>query len=181
MLIFLNNILLVLKKEKWVNSPLFLLLKMNAKTIEKKAYDLLEDYLESMGYEVVLIEFLRDGKRWVLRIYIDKENGITIDNCAEVSDLISPLLDVEDFIAPSYSLEVSSPGVNRPLRKKEHFEKVVGETVKISLTEPLENNRKNLKGKLIHVKDTYVAVEIDKEVIEVPMTNIKKSKLIYNF
>ncbi len=154
---------------------------MNAKKIEDKAYSLLEDYLDSLGYEVVLIEFLRDQKGWVLRVFIDGESGVTIDDCVKVNDLISPLLDVEDFIKVPYSLEISSPGVNRPLRKPEHFKKVIGEDIKVSITEPVENNRKNYKGKLLEADNDKIVIEVDNKTVEILIDNIKKSKLIYKF
>ncbi len=154
---------------------------MNTKKIEEKAYELLEGYLASVGYEVLLIEFLRNQKGWVLRIFIDTESGVTIEDCSRVSELIEPLLDVEDIIKISYSLEVSSPGLNRPLRKLEHFKKVIGETVKVVLSEPVEGNRKNFKGKLLKAEDDLITVKTENEIFEIEIKNIKKANLIYNF
>jgi len=164
--------------------PTFFMVKMNPKEIVKKTYDLIEKYIESLGYEVVSIEFLKDRKGWVLRIYIDKENGVTIDDCVKVSELVSPILDVEDYINFSYNLEVSSPGVNRPLRKVEHFEKVIGKEIKVTLEEGLEeyNMRKNYKGILKEVKNgDILIIEIDKKDYKIPIKEIKKANLVYKF
>ena len=154
---------------------------MNIKNIESKTYELIEDYLESLGYEVVFVEFLTEQKGRVLRIYIDKENGVNIDDCVKVNDLISPILDVENFIKSSYNLEITSPGLNRPLRKKEHFCKVIGEKIKVILKEPIEENRKNFKGILIKVNDTSIILSLDNKEFDIPFKNIKKANLIYNF
>ena len=162
-------------------NPLFLLVKMDIKRIEEKTYNLLEDYLQSLGYELVFVEFTNENRGWVLRLYIDKEDGVNIDDCVKVSETVDPLLDVEDFIKASYNLEVSSPGVNRPLRKREHFEKVIGEKIKVVLKEPLENKRRNFKGKLIDVKSDSILMEVKNGDIEFLLKDIKKANLIYKF
>ncbi len=156
---------------------------MDKKEIVEKAYKTLEKFIESIGYEVISIEFLREQIGWVLRIYIDKEGGVGIDDCAKVSELISPILDVEDFIEVSYNLEVSSPGVNRPLRKEEHFRKVIGETIKVSTEEGIEeyNMRKNYKGKLKGVNDAKIEIEIDKKIYKIPLSKIRKANLVFKF
>ena len=157
--------------------------KMENKEIIEKSYRILEGFIESLGYEVVLIEFVKEQIGWVLRIYIDKEGGVTIDDCVKVSELVSPILDVEDYINFPYNLEISSPGVNRPLRKKEHFNKVIGEKIKIVLEEGIEeyNNRKNYKGILKKVSEDSLTVEIDKKDYEIPLEKIKKANLVYKF
>ena len=154
---------------------------MNIKFIEEKTYELIEEYLESLGYEVIFVEYSKEQSGWVLRIYIDKDAGVTIDDCVKVNDLISPILDVENFIKSSYTLEITSPGFNRPLRKKEHFQKVIGEKVKITLNEPLANNRKNFKGKLLKIDNDKIFLEVHDGVVELLLTQIKKANLIYKF
>jgi len=155
---------------------------MDIKEIEEKAYKILEKYIEKLGYEVILIEFTKD-RNWTLRIYIDKPDGVTIEDCVKVSELIDPLLDVEDFISGRYNLEVSSPGLNRPLRKIEHFKNAINEKVKINVTEPFEeNNRHNYKGILKNVDDDKIFIETKKdEIKEIPINLIKKANLIYKF
>ncbi len=155
---------------------------MDAKKIEAKIYELIEDYLKSVGFELILAEFLREQQGWVLRLYIDKEdNGVTIDDCAKVSELIEPILDVELNINFPYNFEVSSPGLNRPLRTLEHFKKVIGENIKIQLKEPLENNRKNFKGNLKKVSNSHIFIDVNGNEIEIPVLQIKKANLIYKF
>jgi ribosome maturation factor RimP len=161
--------------------PTFFIGKMDSKKIELKTYELIEDYLESIGYELILVEFLRDQKGWVLRLYIDKEGGVTISDCSRVSELVNPILDVEMNINFPYNFEVSSPGLNRPLRKLEHFQKVIGENVKIQLKEPIKNNRQNIKGVLKKVINERVIVETYNEELEIPISQIKKANRIYKF
>ena len=156
---------------------------MEAKEIIEKSYKILEKFIESLGYEVVSIEFQREQVGWVLRIYIDKEGGVTINDCAKVSELISPILDVEDYIDHTYNLEVSSPGLNRPLRKEEHFRKVLGEKIKVVLEDGIEeyNMRKNYKGMLKGIQNGILIIEIDKKEYRIPIEKIKKANLIYKF
>ena len=109
--------------------------------------------VESMGYELVGVEYLgRGGDRAILRVYIDQEAGITLEDCAEVSHQLSGVLDVEDPIPGRYSLEVSSPGLNRPLVYPEHFERFRGHRVKLRLAEKVEG-RRNLEGSLLGLAD----------------------------
>ncbi len=161
--------------------PTFFIGKMESKKIEQKVYELIEDYLDSIGYELLFVEFLREQKGWVLRLYIDKDGGVTIDDCSKISELVDPILDVELSINFPYNFEVSSPGLNRPLRKIEHFKKVIGEKVKIQLIEPMKNNRRNIKGTLKEIIGNNMIVKTDNEELEVNISQIKKANLIYKF
>ncbi len=173
--------MLALKNIEVGQQPTFFIGKMDAKKIELKVYQLIEDYLSSIGYELILVEFLRSQNGWILRLYIDKEGGVTIDDCSQVSELIDPILDVELNINFPYNFEVSSPGLNRPLRKLEHFQKVIGENIKVQLIEPIFNNRRNIKGILKDVDSSNLLIESNKEKINIPFEKIKKANLIYKF
>ena len=130
-----------------------------------------------MGFELVDIEYLSQYGKWVLRIYADKEGGITLDECARVSREIGNLMDVKDVFPHEYVLEVSSPGLDRPLVKPEHFEQFTGELVKIRSTEAVLG-RKNFKGILESFDGEYLYVAVDNEVYEIPFDIVEKANLV---
>lgn len=134
--------------------------------------------VESMGYELVGVEYLgRGGDRAILRVYIDKEAGITLEDCAEVSHQLSGVLDVEDPIPGRYSLEVSSPGLNRPLVYPEHFERFRGHRVKLRLAEKVEG-RRNLEGSLLGLADGLIQLEVEGRTWEVPLAAVESARLV---
>ena len=138
--------------------------------------------VESLGYELVGIEYLPQGRHSLLRIYIDSENGITIDDCEKASHQISGVLDVEDVVHGQYNLEVSSPGLDRPLFTEEQFQRFSGQLVKIKLAVPL-NGRKKLKGIIRGVSSGNIELEVndeqlDEQVVMVPFSSIDKANLI---
>ncbi|OUS31329.1 ribosome maturation factor RimP [Thalassotalea sp. 42_200_T64] len=147
---------------------------------EQKLSEMLRPSVEMTGVELLGIEYISAGNNSVLRLYIDHENGIDVDNCAEVSRQVSAILDVEDPISTEYSLEVSSPGVDRPLFTKPHFEAVVGETVEVKLGMPL-NGRRKFKGLLETVEGDNLVVVVDGEDFDLPISNIDKANLIAKF
>lgn len=147
---------------------------------EQKLTEMLRPSVEMTGMELLGIEYVSAGNHSVLRLYIDHENGITVDDCAEVSRQVSAVLDVEDPISTEYNLEVSSPGVDRPLFVKAHYEEVVGETVDVKLGMPL-NGRRKFKGILEAVEGDNLIVEVDGESYELPIANVAKANLIAKF
>lgn len=144
---------------------------------EQKLTELLRPTVEMTGMELLGIEFISAGNNSVLRLYIDHENGIDVDNCADVSREVSAILDVEDPISSEYSLEVSSPGVDRPLFIKEHFQMVIGETVEVKLGMPL-NGRRKFKGLLDAIEGDNLIVVVDGQDYELPISNIDKANLV---
>lgn len=138
---------------------------------------IIEPAVTAMGYELVGVEYLAQGRHSLLRIYIDSEHGITLDDCAEVSHQVSAVLDVEDVIKGVYNLEVSSPGMNRPLFTAEHFVRFSGEQVEVKLRLPL-NGRRKFKGTLQGVHDNHVVVEVDGEEYSLPIADIDKANLV---
>lgn len=135
-----------------------------------------EPLLADMGMELVEIQFRREGHGWVLRLFIDKEGGITIDDCAAVSREISAYLEVEDLIDHAYHLEVSSPGLERPLRKREDFIRFAERLVRIKLREPI-NGQRVLIGTLLGLEGEMVLLEMDNETVRIDMENIAKARL----
>ena len=135
-----------------------------------------EPLLADMGMELVEIQFRREGHGWVLRLFNDKEGGITIDDCAAVSREISAYLEVEDLIDHAYHLEVSSPGLERPLRKREDFIRFAERLVRIKLREPI-NGQRVLIGTLRGLEGETVLLEMDNETVRIDLENIAKARL----
>lgn len=135
-----------------------------------------EPLLADMGMELVEIQFRREGHGWVLRLFIDKEGGITIDDCATVSRQVSAYLEVEDLIAHAYHLEVSSPGLERPLRKREDFIRYADRLARIKLREPL-GELKVLVGTLLGLEGDTVVLALEKETVRIDLENISKARL----
>ena len=146
---------------------------------EHKLTAMLRPAVEETGKELLGVEFISAGNHSVLRLFIDHENGIDVDDCAEVSRQVGAILDVEDPISSEYSLEVSSPGLDRPLFEKSQFEAVVGETVEAKISMPL-NGRRKFKGKLVAVENDSLIVMVDNEEYELVISNIDKAHLVYN-
>jgi ribosome maturation factor RimP len=138
---------------------------------------MIEPGIRTLGFELVDVEYTRAGSQNVLRVYIDRPGGITVDHCATVSRQVSAVLDVEDPIPEAYVLEVSSPGLDRPLVKREDFERYAGETVKLRLLEAVEG-RKNFKGTLVGVEGDAILVDVDKERFRLPMARIERARLV---
>jgi ribosome maturation factor RimP len=137
---------------------------------------MLEPVVEGRGFELVDLEFAPSGRGGVLRLFIDSAAGVTVDDCADVSHAVSEALEVEDPVPGQYTLEVSSPGFDRILRKLAHFERFVGERVFVELKLPL-NGRRRFAGKLVRVAPQSVLVEVDGQEYELPMDRIHKARL----
>jgi len=138
---------------------------------------MLKPAVEALQFELLGIEFIRAGNHSTLRIYIDHPDGISVDNCADVSHQVSAILDVEDPISTEYSLEVSSPGIDRPLFTAEHFAAVVNETVNIKLNVP-QDGRRNFKGTLRSVEGDMINVEIDSKLHSLFIDNVARANLV---
>jgi ribosome maturation factor RimP len=147
--------------------------------VHEQLVDLLEPVVEGLGYELVGIDYKPNPKHGLLRIYIDQECGITVDDCARVSHQISGVLDVEDPVSGHYLLEVSSPGLDRPLFKASDYQKFAGSQVKISFVGTWQGKRK-LVGVIAGVDDEGKTVKINDPdgIIEIPFDQIGKANLI---
>jgi ribosome maturation factor RimP len=162
-------------------SPLFLYMKEDQQAqIHRQVEEVAESLVVSEGMELVDLEYRREGRRWMLRLFIDKEGGVTIDDCARISRELGDLLDVKDVIPQSYVLEVSSPGLNRRIRKKEDFSRFVGQKVQLWLASPKDGRRKIL-GYLVGVEGEEVVVTATEGRFSVPLQDIAKANLIYEF
>ena len=146
----------------------------------KEVTRFIEPVLAEMGFELVDIECLSAYGRMVFRIYVDKEGGITLDECARVSREVGDLIDIKDFIKHEYVLEVSSPGLNRPLKKEKDFLSAIGKMVKIRMAIPI-NGRRRFTGHLRKVENGNLYLEIDNHLFALPRQDIEKANLVYEF
>lgn len=146
---------------------------------QDKLTQLLSPAVEGLGFELVGIEYVPQGKQSLLRVYIDSPDGVTIENCSRVSHQISGVLDVEEPIAGHFSLEVSSPGIDRPLFKREHFERFTGSKVKVKLNHAIQGKR-NIVGILekIEGEDVYIQADDADEIYQVQLDDIDKANVI---
>lgn len=148
------------------------------------AEKLVTPILEEMQLELVDIEYVKEGKNWFLRLYIDKENGIDIEECGIVSERLSEKLDEVDPVPHHYFLEVSSPGAERPLKKAEDFQQAIGKFVHVKTYEPIDNE-KIFEGKLLTFDGEALEIEITiktrKKTINIPYSKVAKARLAVSF
>ncbi len=126
--------------------------------------------------DLVEVEYRRESKGWVLRLYLDKEGGVTLDDCTRISQEVGRTLDVEDFIQAPYTLEVSSPGLTRPLKAEKDFMKYRNSTIKLRTLDPVED-RRQFKGRLLAVSDNRIEMEVDGRIFQIPLSNVAKASL----
>ncbi len=152
-------------------------------TVAEKVRHLAEPLVAAEAMELVDVEYGRDGGRWVLRLYIDKPGGVGLEDCQKISRQLDTVLDVEDFIEHEYALEVSSPGIERPLRLPAHFERFVGRLVEVKTFAPLgDPPRKNYRGRLLGISTgQVVSVECEGKPYELPLDKIAKAHLAFDF
>ncbi|HHS99719.1 MAG TPA: ribosome maturation factor RimP [Thiomicrospira sp.] len=146
-------------------------------TIEQKLEELFKPTIESMGFELWAIEYIAAGRHSTLRVFVDKQGGINVDDCADISRQLSAIMDVEDPISDRYMLEVSSPGLDRPLIKPEHFKRYEGKSVRVRAAMAILGRRK-INGKLVKVTDEQIEVEVEGEIYEIPFDLIEKANLV---
>lgn len=149
-------------------------------TLEEKLSDLLKGSIEDLGCELWGIECQRAGRFLTVRIYIDKEGGVSVDDCADVSRQVSAILDVEDPIADKYNLEVSSPGVDRPLFTLEQYQRYIGEEIVVHLRIPVLERRK-WQGKLEKIENDMITLLVNGQTQVLVFGNIQKANVIAKF
>jgi ribosome maturation factor RimP len=145
-------------------------------------WELFEPVVNGMGFDLIEIEHFPNPKHGVLRLFIDKPVGsevenVVIEDCSAVSRQISALIDVEDPIRGQFNLEVSSPGLDRPLRRLQDFQRFTGSLVKLKTVMPLQGQR-NFKGRLLEANEDVVVIETDTEEISLPMNAIEKARIV---
>ena len=149
-------------------------------TLEQKLQDLLQGSVEDLGCELWGIECQRVGRYLTVRLFIDKEGGVTVDDCADVSRQVSAVLDVEDPIADKYNLEVSSPGLDRPLFTLAQYTRYVGQEIVVHLRIPVADRRK-WQGELAKIENDMITLIVDKQEQVLAFGNIQKANVVARF
>ncbi|MDO4626885.1 MAG: ribosome maturation factor RimP [Pasteurellaceae bacterium] len=149
-------------------------------TLEQKLAELLQASVEDLGCELWGIECQRAGRFMTVRLFIDKEGGVSIDDCADVSRQVSAILDVEDPIADKYNLEVSSPGLDRPLFNLSQFERYIGQDIALHLRIAVADRRK-WQGKLTQIEGDMLTLLVDDQPQVFALGNIQKANVIAKF
>lgn len=149
-------------------------------TLEQKLEELLQDSVADLGCELWGIECQRAGRFMTVRLFIDKEGGVTVEDCADVSRQVSAVLDVEDPIADKYNLEVSSPGLDRPLFALAQFERYVGKEISVHLRIPVADRRK-WQGVLEKIEGDMLTLVVDNQPQQFIFSNIQKANVIAKF
>ncbi|GKS09985.1 ribosome maturation factor RimP [Paenibacillus chitinolyticus] len=148
--------------------------------IKSVVEDMLLDYLNEQGFELVDIEYVKEGSNWFLRVFVDKEGGIDIDDCGRISEFLSSKLDENDPIPTAYFLEVSSPGAERPLKKPEDIKKAVGKHVFVTTYEPIDNS-KEFEGELLSFDGEELVVQTPKKRSAIPYSKVASARLAIVF
>ncbi|OCT13921.1 ribosome maturation factor RimP [Paenibacillus pectinilyticus] len=141
---------------------------------------MLKDFFEQNGFELVDVEYVKEGSNWFLRVYADKEGGIDIDDCGRISEYLSVLLDEKDPITDAYFLEVSSPGAERPLKKTQDFYKAVNSHVFVTTYEPIDGS-KEFEGLLQSYDEEVLVIEIGKKKVSIPVAKLASARLAIVF
>ena len=148
--------------------------------IEERVESLIKEKIESLGYYLYDVEYVKEGAEYYLRIYIDKETGIDLNDCEKVSNEINDLLDKADYIKEQYYLEVSSPGIERILRKDKHLEQNIGKKVDVKLFKKDKKGKKEYKGILKKFNQEEIIIEAE-ETTQIERKNISQIKTIYDW
>lgn len=149
-------------------------------SIENRVEALIKEKIENLGYELYDVEYTKEAKNFFLRIYIDSKSGISLDDCEKVSNEINEPLDKANIITEQYFLEVSSPGVEKVLRKDKHLESNIGENVEVKLFKKDDNGNKSYIGNLKSFNDKEIVIEANEKII-IERKNIAQIKTIYNW
>ena len=150
-------------------------------SIEENVTNLVEPIIEKIGYELYDVEYAKEGKNYFLRIFIDNEKGIDLNDCEKVNDAITDILDTENYIKDQYFLEISSPGIERVLRKDKHLEKNIGTDINVKLFKKDENGKKEYLGKLKEYNQNEIVIEQEEKEIKIERKNISQIKTVYNW
>lgn len=149
-------------------------------SIEEKVESLIKNKVESLGYDLYDVQYSKEGKDYFLRIFIDKQEGIDLTDCEKVSNEINPILDDADYIKEMYFLEVSSPGIERIIRKEKHFENAQGKEIEVKLFKPIEK-QKEFTGILKKWDENKIYIAEEENEIQIERKNISLMKLKFNW
>jgi len=147
------------------------------KQVQRRVEEIADSLLKDEGLELVDLEYRREGRRWVLRLFIDKEGGVTVEDCAAVSRDLGDILDAKDAVPEAYVLEVSSPGLNRRVRKKTDFSRFAGRKVEVRLTAPQDGRRK-IVGNIVGVEGEAVVIAAPESTYSIALEDIARATLL---
>jgi len=150
------------------------------KKVENLVAKLVVPIVDNYGLELVDVEYNKEGSDWILRIFIDREEGIKLEDCQQISRDVSVELDAKDPISQSYLLEVSSPGIDRPLKKRRDYERHKGKKVALSTYAPI-NGEKKFSGKLLGIEDDDIKIIVDGDEISIPYSKVAQTRLAIEF
>ena len=153
---------------------------MASTNIETRVEELLKSIIENIGYELYDVRYEKEGKDYYLRIIIDKPEGIDINDCENVNNAINDILDEADYIKDQYFLEVSSPGLERILRKDKHFEKQVGNEISLKFFKPI-NKQKEMIGILEEYTNGELTIKVEEETLKINLKDIAIAKTVFNW
>ena len=149
-------------------------------SIEEKIESLVTKTINNLGYDVYDVQYVKEGKDYYLRIFIDKQEGIDLNDCEKVNNEINNLLDEADYIKDQYFLEISSPGIERILRKDKHLKDNIGKMVEVKLFKPI-NKQKNIEGTLNNFDKDFILLKTDENEIKIDRKDISVIKTIYEW
>ena len=149
--------------------------------IEEKVESLVSKTINDLGYSIYDIMYVKEGKDYYLRIFIDNENGISLNDCEKVNDAVNDILDKENYIKEQYFLEISSPGIERVLRKDKHLEQNIGKDINIKLFKKDENGAKEYLGTLKEYNQNEIIIEPEEQETKIERKNISQIKTVYNW
>lgn len=153
---------------------------MQSEDVTEQINDLLLPLLRSYEVELVDLEFVRTGKRWILRLFLDKPGGITIDDCAQLSRITGEVIDVHELIDHAYTLEVSSPGLNRPIKKTTDYQRFAGRLARLTVRQP-DGKSLTLRGKLLGLEGDQVILQEDDRIHRLNLNDIARARLDFDF
>lgn len=153
---------------------------MSTPKIKTAVEEMIQPYLDENGFELVDVEYVKEGSNWFLRVFVDKEGGIDIDDCGRISEILSEKLDKNDPIPTAYFLEVSSPGAERPLKKQEDVKKAVGKDVFVTTYEPIDG-QKEFEGRLLSFEQDDMLIQIGKKQHVIPYAKVASARLAIIF
>lgn len=156
--------------------PFFVVMASNA--IEKSVSELVRPLVTQEGCELVDVELTTENNMRVLRVSVDRDGGVMLEDLSRVSAAIEDVIDVNDCVPGRYHLEVSSPGLDRPLRSRQHFEAVLGKVVRLATTDKIDG-RQNFKGMLREIVGEDLSIDIDNQVYRIPLGLVKKARLVF--
>lgn len=153
---------------------------MGKTSIARSVSDLIESTLQKESLDLVDVEYKKRGPSWVLRVFIDKKDGVTVDDCSRVSRKIADMLEVEDLVKTPYTLEVSSPGLDRPLTREKDFLRNVDKNIQLTARTPI-NGKNQFSGRIVDFKNDTLSLDIKGTREEIPLEAIAKAQLIIEF